>query len=92
MWTIFKAFIEFVTKLLLFYVLDFWSRGMWDLALRPGIECHLLRWKAKSRPLDPQEALMMIFKVPYPPRSKQRCFYYDAVSVDTRQAPPTCLS
>ena len=28
MWTIFKIFIEFVTVLLLFYVLVFWSRGM----------------------------------------------------------------
>ena len=32
MWTIFKVFIEFVTILLLFYVLVFWSRGMWDLS------------------------------------------------------------
>ena len=31
MWTIFKVFIEFVTTLLLFYVLVFWLRGMWDL-------------------------------------------------------------
>ena len=30
MWTIFKVFIEFVTILLLFYVLVFWPRGMWD--------------------------------------------------------------
>ena len=29
MGTIFKIFIEFVTVLLLFYVLVFWSRGMW---------------------------------------------------------------
>ena len=28
--TIFKVFIEFVTILLLFYVLVFWRRGMWD--------------------------------------------------------------
>ena len=28
MWTIFNVFIEFVTKLLLFYVLGFWPRGM----------------------------------------------------------------
>ena len=34
----FKVFIEFVTKLLLFYVLVFWSRGMWDLSSLPGIE------------------------------------------------------
>ena len=32
MWTIFKVFIEFVTILLLFYVLFFWLQGMWDLS------------------------------------------------------------
>ena len=32
MWTVFKVFIEFVTILLLFYVLDFWLQGMWDLS------------------------------------------------------------
>ena len=32
MWTIFKVFIEFVAILLLFYVLVFSSRGMWDLS------------------------------------------------------------
>ena len=47
MWTVFKVFIKFVTILLLFYVLGFWSRGMWNLAPQPGIECHLLCWKAK---------------------------------------------
>ena len=31
-WTIFKVFIEFVTILLLFYVLVFWPQGMWDLS------------------------------------------------------------
>ena len=31
-WTVFKIFIEFVTILLLFYVLDFWRRGMWGLS------------------------------------------------------------
>ena len=30
MWTIFKAFIEFVTLLFLFYVLVFRPGGMWD--------------------------------------------------------------
>ena len=34
----FKVLIEFVTALLLFYVLVFWLRGMWDLHSRPGIE------------------------------------------------------
>ena len=32
MWTIFKVFIEFVTILLLLYVLVFWLRGTWDLS------------------------------------------------------------
>ena len=32
MWTIFKAFIEFVIVLLLLYVLGFWLRGIWDLS------------------------------------------------------------
>ena len=38
MWTIFKVFIEFVTRLLLFYALVFWPRAMWDLNSLPGIE------------------------------------------------------
>ena len=33
MWTIFKVFIDFVTTLLLFYVLVFRPQGMWDLSL-----------------------------------------------------------
>ena len=32
MWTIFKVFIEFVTILLLFYVLFLWPGGTWDLS------------------------------------------------------------
>ena len=31
-WTIFKVFIEFVTVLLLLYVLVFWTQGMWYLS------------------------------------------------------------
>ena len=31
LWTISKVFIEFVTILLLFYVLVFWPQGMWNL-------------------------------------------------------------
>ena len=38
MWTIFKVFIEFVTILLLFYILAFWPQSMWDLSSQPGIE------------------------------------------------------
>ena len=34
----FKVFIEFVTILLLFYVLVFWSQNMRDLAPQPGIK------------------------------------------------------
>ena len=32
MWTIFKVSIKFVTILFLFYVLVFWSQGIWDLS------------------------------------------------------------
>ena len=32
MQTIFKFFVEFVTALFLFYVLDFWAQGMCDLS------------------------------------------------------------
>ena len=31
-WNFLKSLIEFVTLLLLFYVLDFWSQAMWDLS------------------------------------------------------------
>ena len=31
-WIVFEVFIEFVTILLLFHVLAFWPRGMWDLS------------------------------------------------------------
>ena len=32
MWTVFKVFIEFLTILLLFYILLFWLGGTWDLS------------------------------------------------------------
>ena len=38
MWTIFKVFIEFVTMLLLFYVLVFWPEACGILAPQPGTE------------------------------------------------------
>ena len=31
-WFVFRVFFEFVVILLLFYVLVFWPRGMWDLS------------------------------------------------------------
>ena len=37
MWAIFPVFTEFVTVLLLFYVLVFWPWGIWDHS-SPGIE------------------------------------------------------
>ena len=36
MWAIFKVFIEFVTILLLLYVLAFWLQGIWTLSLPTG--------------------------------------------------------
>ena len=38
MWITLKVFSEFVTILLLFYVLVFWLRGMWDLNSGPRIK------------------------------------------------------
>ena len=60
--TIFKIIIEFVTKLLLFYVLVFQShRACGILAPLPEIRPTPLHWKAKSQPLDSQEILLCIF-------------------------------
>ena len=38
MWAIFKVFVEYVTILLLFYALVFWSQGIWDLSFLTGME------------------------------------------------------
>ena len=40
--TIFKVFIEFVTMLLLFYVLFLWPPGMWDLSFPTEGRTHTL--------------------------------------------------
>ena len=47
MWTIFKVFTEFVTILLLIYVLDFWLRGRWDLNTWTRYPTHTGRWSLK---------------------------------------------
>ena len=56
MWTIFKVFIEFITRLLLFQVLFFWPWGLWDLSsltrdrtCSPCIgRCSLNHWTASE--------------------------------------------
>ena len=58
MWTIFKVIIEFVTILLLFYVLVFWPWGMWDLSSPTRDQTHtpcigkrsLNHWTAREVP------------------------------------------
>lgn len=45
MWTIFKVFVEFVTILLLFFVLDFGLKATEILDPHPGIEPTPLHWK-----------------------------------------------
>ena len=42
MWTIFKVFIEFITILLLFYVLVFWPRATRDLSSPIRVPTHTL--------------------------------------------------
>ena len=41
MWIIFEVFIEFVTILLLFYVMAFWPGGMWDLSSLTRVKLEL---------------------------------------------------
>ena len=54
-WTIFKIFIEFITILLLFYVLVFSAmRHVGFLLPDKGSNPHVLHWKAKSYPLNHQ--------------------------------------
>ena len=61
MWTTFKVFIEFVAAwLLVFYVLAFWPRGMWDLSSPTKDQKHICRvgrqsanlWTRGKAPLD----------------------------------------
>ena len=45
----FKVFFEFVTILLLFSVLVFWARGLWDLSFPDqGLNLYSPHWKVKS--------------------------------------------
>ena len=56
----FKVFIEYFTIFLLFYVLDFWPLGMWDLSSPSRNQTHTLgigrwslnHWTARKVPLD----------------------------------------
>ena len=67
MWTIFKVSIKFVTILFLFYVLVFWSWGIWDLSSptrdwthsrTPCIEkWSLSHWTTREAPLHPFQCL-----------------------------------
>ena len=45
MWTIFKVFIQFVTILLLFYVLVFWPQGMWNHSSPSNLQAPALEGK-----------------------------------------------
>ena len=64
MWTIFKAFTESVTILILFYVLVFWLWVMWDLSSPDqGSKPQPLHWKAKSQAMDPQVSPWIKMKV-----------------------------
>ena len=58
-WTIFKVFIEFVTTLLLFYILVFWPQDTWDLSFPIKDRTHTLcigrrslnHWTAREVPI-----------------------------------------
>ena len=61
MWTIFKVFIEFVTVLLLFYVLVLWTKICGILAPPPGIESSppILEGKVLTAGLQGKSILML---------------------------------
>ena len=71
MWTTFKAFIEFVTILLLFYVSVFWQKACGILAPSPGIEL--------APPLQPTALESEILTTEPPGKSLMRlgflCFF-----------------
>ena len=47
--TMFKAFVEFVTIVFLFYVLVFWPQGIWELSSPTRDPTHTPQhWKVKS--------------------------------------------
>ena len=48
MWTIFKVFTEFVTILLLFYILVFWPHDMWDLGSLTRDQTHTPHTERRS--------------------------------------------
>ena len=55
MWAIIKVFIQFVTILLLFYILDFWPGGIWGLSFPTKIKPALPALEGKvltTRPLE----------------------------------------
>ena len=52
MWAILKVFTEFVTILLLFYVLVFWPGGMWDLSFLTRDQTHIPVLEGEDLPLE----------------------------------------
>ena len=62
MWSILKVFIEFTTTLLLFSILVFWPRGMWDLSSPTTNQTHtpctgtlcLNHWTTREVPASQQ--------------------------------------
>ena len=55
--TLLKIFIEFITVLLLFYVLVFWPQGMWNLNSLTRDQTHKpCNGNAESQPLDHQRS------------------------------------
>ena len=67
MWTIFKVFIESVTRLLLFCVLVFSPRGMWDLNSLPVIEPSAPALEGKVLTTGPPEKSLKLTFFPEPP-------------------------
>ena len=74
-WTVFKVFIEFITILLLFYVLDFGHEACGiSSPTRAWIHTlHTRRWSLKS--LDHREVPFSYFLIPKPCRLVNECLH-----------------
>ena len=68
MWTIFKVIIEFVTILLVVYVLIFLAISHVGSSLPDqGSNLHPLPWQAKSQPLDHEGSPRYVIFISSPP-------------------------
>ena len=97
MQTIFKVFIEFVTILLLFYVLVSWPRGTWGLSSSARDQTHTLcigrrssnhwiTWEVPMSLFKTEESFPRILLSKYPLRTQfQNCIIRSVLTTDSEK-------